>query len=213
MDETRISRFREDLLVWADDNLRQFPWRDPDKSLYQVFVAEFFLTQTPAGNVAEVYPDFVERFSSLPDIEETSEEELVESITPLGFQNMRAEALKAIASENSSLPTDVGGLRNLPRVGSYVANATLCFASDEPLPILDRNVERIYERVFGDEWPRTPSENEDVARELLPAERVRTYNLALLDFGSEVCASEPQCSDCFAKEYCSYYRELDEERK
>jgi A/G-specific adenine glycosylase len=33
-----------------------------------VFVAEFFLTQTPADNVATVYPGFIERFPTLDAI-------------------------------------------------------------------------------------------------------------------------------------------------
>lgn len=54
VNNSRIEQFREGLLEWADENLREFPWRDPNASLYEVFVAEFFLTQTPAENVARV---------------------------------------------------------------------------------------------------------------------------------------------------------------
>lgn len=54
---------------------------------------------------------------------------------------MRADALKRIAAEHDRLPETTAALTDLPRVGDYVANATLCFARDEPLPILDRNVE------------------------------------------------------------------------
>jgi len=203
-------RFREDLLEWGEQNLRDYPWREPDRTLYEVFVAEFFLTQTPADNVAAVYTGFLERFPTLDEIREASEDELVEEIEPLGFQNMRAKALKQIASADDPIPTDPDSLVELPRVGRYVANATSCFAQGDRLPVLDRNVERVYRRVFRDEWPETETEQLDFTKRMVPDE-ARSYNLALLDFGSLVCRTEPMCSQCFANEYCVYYRELSDE--
>jgi A/G-specific adenine glycosylase len=194
-------------LAWAEENLRSFPWRSPGASLYEVFVAEFFLTQTPAENVAEVYPEFLERFPSLGAIRDTPESELVAIIEPLGFHNMRAEALKRIGTEYESLPETSEALQDLPRVGPYVANASLCFALERPLPILDRNVVRVYERAFGDGFPSKEREQVEFAERVLPESgaEARTYNLALLDFGAEVCRkSDPQCDGCFASPSCVY---------
>ncbi len=196
--------FRSSLLEWSTENLREFPWREPQRSLYEVFVAEFFLTQTPAENVSSVYPTFLEKFPSLEAIQEANKEDLVDVIEPLGFYNMRSEALQSIADENDTLPVTVEGLTELQRVGSYVANATLCFAQDESLPVLDRNVERVYSRVFGDEWPESPQEQLEFAERLVPKDEARTYNLALLDFGASICRPEPPCEECFAAGYCAY---------
>lgn len=201
-------RFRSDLLRWADENLREFPWREPDRSLYEVFVAEFFLTQTPANNVSAVYPQFLERFPSLEAIDEASEDELVDVIEPLGFYNMRSKALKRIAAENETLPETTEELVELTRVGRYVANATLCFARGEPLPILDRNVVRVYSRVFSEDWTRSSTEQLRFAERLVPKNRARLYNLALLDFGAAICAPKPSCGECFANEYCTYYQNI-----
>lgn len=202
-------RFRDDLLEWAETNLREFSWREDTATLYETFVAEFFLTQTPAENTAEVYPQFLDWFPSLGHIRDASKDELTLAIEPLGFHNMRAEALAEIASEHDELPTNVDELLELPRVGPYVANATLCFARNRRLPIVDRNVNRVYSRVFGDEYPEGEAARRQFALSLLPEEgsRARTYNLALLDFGALVCTKAgPKCSKCFAPEYCSYYR-------
>jgi len=177
----------------------------PSLSLYEVFVAEFLLTQTPAEKVSSVYPTFLDRFPSLTTIRGADRAKLVDVIKPLGFYNMRADALQSIAEEYDTLPPDAERLSNLHRVGDYVANATLCFAHDEPLPVLDRNVERIYNRVFGDEWPDSPTDKIQFAHRLVPEEDARTYNLALLDFGALVCRPEPLCERCFATEYCEFY--------
>ena len=202
---SREEQFQTDLLEWGDQNTREYPWREQDRSFYEVFIAEFFLTQTPADNVASVYPVFLEQFPSLKAIEEASEDELINVIEPLGFYNLRAKAMKSIATQYEQLPENTGTLMELPRVGQYVANATLCFAQDQPLPILDRNVERIYGRVFRERWPQTPAERLRFAEQLVPNDAARPYNLALLDFGAAICKSEPLCEVCFASEYCSYY--------
>jgi len=205
-------RFRADLLEWGKENRREYPWRESNRTLYEVFVAEFFLTQTPADNVAGAYPKFLERFPTLDAVAEASKDELVKAIEPLGFQNMRAGALKQIASTHGYLPTEPESLMELPRVGRYVANATLCFAYDDRLPVLDRNVERVYSRVFRDAWPETEADQLTFTQRLVPDE-ARAYNLVLLDFGALVCQPEPLCEQCFANEYCIYFRESVERAK
>lgn len=199
-------RFRDSLLDWGVENTREYPWRETSRSLYEVFIAEFFLTQTPADNVASVYPQFIEQFPSLDSLDDASREELVEVIRPLGFYNMRAEALKEIASQRDSIPDSVEELTELPRVGRYIANTTLCIAQNRPLPVLDRNVVRVYNRVFGEAWPTAESDQWEFAERLVPTDDPREYNLALLDFGATICQPEPQCDVCFATEYCTYYR-------
>lgn len=202
-------RFRRELLAWAEDNLRVFPWREESRTLYEVFVAEFFLTQTPAGNVATVYPEFLDRFPELISLRTSEPDEVAAVIEPLGFQRMRADALVAIAEEFDSLPREREELLDLHRVGPYVADATLCFACDRPLPILDRNVVRTYDRVFGPEFPDSERARRDFAARMLPGEghEAREYNLALLDFGALVCQKrDPLCSECFAAEYCHYHQ-------
>lgn len=199
--------FRRSLLRWASENARKYPWRERERSRYEVFAAEYFLTQTPADNVADVYPKFLDRYPSLNAIREAEVEEIESVIEPLGFQRMRARALNSIAESVDELPNTSEQLQELERIGPYVANATLCFADCAKLPILDRNVERVHSRVFGDQFPDSRSDREQFCTEMLPENPadVRTYNLGLLDFGAMVCTKQdPRCDDCFASEYCVY---------
>lgn len=204
-----VGDFRSAMIEWYSVHGREYPWRDRDASLYEVFVAEFFLTQTPAENVFDVYPGFLERFPSLKAIDDTKEETLQAAIQPLGFQRMRASALDKIAEEYDSLPRDTETLQTLPRVGPYVANATLCFALDQCLPIMDRNVRRVYERVLSDSYPRAGSDDESaLASRLLPSDgrAARKYNLGLLDLGAAICTkSDPLCEECPVSAQCDYY--------
>jgi len=123
---------------------------------------------------------------------------------------MRTDALKTIAARFDQLPRNREELLDLPRVGVYVADATICFSLGERRPLLDRNIRRIYERVFGEDWPSSPEEQRQFASRLLPDDErdAREYNLALLDFGALVCTKQdPSCATCVAREYCRYYQD------
>lgn len=204
-------RVRETILVWGRENLREFPWRESEKSIYEVFIAEFFLTQTPPENVRNIYPTFLRKYPSLEKIDAAPTSEIRSDIRPLGFQSMRADALKEIAKIHDQLPRTTTELQKLPSVGRYVANATLCFFDGRALPIVDRNVDRIYERLFPEDYPIPESERWEFASEMLPETggKARVYNLALIDFGSLVCTkSSPNCEDCPLAEECSYGGEV-----
>jgi A/G-specific adenine glycosylase len=157
-----------------------------------------------------VYLDFVERYPTLDSLLGAPEEDIVEIVRSLGFYNQRAEALSTIADTVDTLPTDPAELRELPQVGTYVAEATLCFAEHEPYAIVDKNVRRVYSRVFAEEWPPSTSEQRAFARRMLPEERARSYNMPLLDFGVLVCTPRsPDCKHCFASDYCTYYNNVE----
>lgn len=204
--ETKMGEFRCDLLSWGQGNKRAFPWREEDSSLYEVFLAEFLLTQTPAENVEEVHPELLERFPTLEALSGATFDELAKLIQPLGLQNRRAGALLKIADGYDQLPRRAEEMVELPRVGRYVTDATLCFALDHPRPVVDTNVRRVYGRLFGPMWPDEENEQWDVAEIVLPEARAREFNLSLIDFGAEVCTPrDPDCGACFARDYCDFY--------
>ena len=84
--------FRSDLLAWATQNLREYPWRESDRSLYEVFVAEFMLTQTPADNVDRVYPTFLQQFPDIESLDEADLQEIETAIESDGFPRMLSQA-------------------------------------------------------------------------------------------------------------------------
>lgn len=208
-------RFRRDLIEWSKDNIRDFPWRESDASPYEILLAEIFLKQTRSQTVAEILPEFVERFPSIEAIRESSKEEIIEVIQPLGLYNYRADTLKEIAEEldDGEIPRTKPELQELPQVDPYVASATLCFAFNERHAIVDSNIRRVYQRLFG-EGIEEKSEADlwTQAEFILPADDFQRFNLALLDFGAEICTdSSPNCEECFAQEYCMYYQTIHSE--
>jgi len=196
------------LLEWATDNLRSFPWRD-SPSPYEVLVAEILLTQTPGPRVAATYPEFIDTYPSPNALATADRDALAGLLQPLGFQNRRADALQKIGERlhGEGIPSDEDALGDLRYVGRYGANATLCFGYGERRPIVDANVVRIYNRVFGTSFRDVEDDRAwDFAEKMLPDGGVERYNLALLDFGAAVCtAKTPVCEACPMSEFCNYY--------
>lgn len=207
-DQTTREMFQNGLLEWGEDNIREFPWRETD-SPYEIFVAEILLSKTPVFKVEPLYDTFLERYPSLEALANADEEALAELLHPLGLQNRRAAAFIKIGRKlgDNGIPDTEEELLELPYVGDYAANATLCFAFGERRPIVDTNVIRVYDRVF-DLDTTTPESKEiwQFAYDMLPEKHVGQYNLALIDFGALVCTSQnPVCEKCFANDYCNYY--------
>lgn len=205
--------FVEKLLDWGEENYREFPWREKARSPYEVFVAEMLLQRTSAESVEPVYQEFIERYPDLNALSSANKGEIAELLQPLGLHNKRAKALRDITSQLvfSGIPDTEGKLLDLPHVGPYVANATLCFGYGQRRPIVDTNVARIYSRIFDieimDEQLHEDNYLWDFAESLLPSENYRSYNLALLDLGAKVCtARSPDCESCPVNELCEHYR-------
>lgn len=176
-------------------------------SRYEVFLAEFFLQKTSAPNVESVYRNFLTQYPSLKDLEAADEGEIRELIKPLGLQRKRSSALKQIAEDYDGIPDSKRELLQLPQVGRYVAEATLEFSGESGRPIVDANVDRVYRRVFKNEWEVNNKKGKwNFAENMLPYDSTQ-YNFALLDFGAKVCKPNPRCDACFATDYCDYYAE------
>jgi len=198
--------FRESLLAWSENNLRSFPWRattDP----FEVLVAEILLQKTPAERVAPVFEALVGDYSSIPELAAVEPEEVASHIETLGLQHQRSRALVKMASEveGQGVPDDAEKLRALPYVGQYAANATLCFAFGEPVPIVDANVVRVYGRALGFDLNEKADATWEFAANMLPPDHFRRYNFALLDFAAMVCKpKKPDCPTCYWHDRCPY---------
>jgi len=209
MVEERIVSFRLALLDWAEDNLRSFSWRETTDP-YEVLVAEILLQKTSAERVEPIYDKFLDTYPTPDALADADQDRLAEIIYSLGFQNQRSKALIAIGEmiRKSGVPDTADKLLELPYVGRYAANATLCFAFGQPQPIVDANVVRVYNRVFDEEFDYRDENVWVFAGEVLPADDAQRFNLAILDFAAMICAPKvPNCDSCFFTDSCQYFQE------
>lgn len=203
--------FSEDLLKWYDANARSLPWRG-ERDPYRVWLSEIMLQQTQAQTVMGYYARFLERFPTVFALAAAPQDEVMKLWEGLGYysraRNLHAAA-KRVAGEGGRFPGDAAGLRRLPGVGPYAANAVASIAYGECVPALDGNQARVLARALAWEPPiRTPFDLLEPAMAMISRARPGDYNQALMDLGATVCTPrEPKCERCPVAVHCRAFRE------
>lgn len=206
---TDKARFARRLRAWFSRHGRDLPWRrthDP----YAVLVSEIMLQQTTVAAVVPYFERWMRKFPTVRSLALAEESAVLALWQGLGYYR-RARYLHAAAQRVLSLgkfPCDNAGLRKLPGVGDYTAQAVRAFAFDEPAPVLDANITRVVARLFDVRLPVDAAAGRGEARrrleELLPAKGGRLFISALMDLGAMICrAGVPDCSQCPVREFCA----------
>jgi len=198
--------FSTDLLNWYDLNKRDLPWRGA-RDPYRIWLSEIMLQQTQTETVKGYYARFLERFPTVEALSAAPEDEVLKLWEGLGYysraRNLHAAA-KAVAAAGGAFPSDAAGLRRLPGVGPYAANAIASIAYAEPVPALDGNQARVLSRVLA--WEpalKTPFDLLSPALALISRERPGDYNQALMDLGATICTPrQPGCDRCPVARHC-----------
>ena len=205
--------FQEAVLCWVTDQLRDYPWRKPGRSPYEILIAEILLKRTTATAAARVYEDFLHKFPSPQAINDADEEKLAQVLSKVGLQWQRAKAVKALAGHltevhGGEIPCDLHLLLGIPGLGEYSARAILSFGFGIPVAVVDANIERILGRALQNVLPRRPSQHslQVLAGSLLPDKSHRKYNLGLIDLGALICRYiDPLCYECPLALICDYH--------
>jgi len=209
--KSKENTFTIRLLEWFLSNGRDFPWRH-ETSPYKILVAEKLLQQTTYGHVMKVYQTFLKKFPNVEALAKAEVSEIEDTIRRLGFQRQRAKQFKEMTSallrkHNGAIPSNKKDLLELSGIGDYVANAVLCFAFNEDVPIVDMNVRRIVGRYF--DWGKSNDmEIKKRLDEIIPKGKSKQFNWGMIDFSNIICARKPKCKICFLNDLCSYYRGL-----
>jgi A/G-specific adenine glycosylase len=90
-------------------------------------------------------------------------------------------------------------------VGPYTANAVASFAFNNGDAVVDTNVKRVLHRAF--DVPDNEAAFESGASHLMPADRSRTWNNAIMELGGVACEKTPACdeAECPWREWCHAY--------
>ncbi|KAJ3087127.1 hypothetical protein HK102_011744 [Quaeritorhiza haematococci] len=124
------------------------------------------------------------------------------------------EGAKIVVEQfGGKLPREAEELKkNVPGVGPYTAGAISSIAYNQPAPLVDGNVIRVFSRLRA--YGGDPKSKEAVsyfwslAETLLDPSRPGDFNQALMDLGATVCTpANPSCKSCPVNEYCRAYAE------
>jgi A/G-specific adenine glycosylase len=206
--------FVKALIEWFQENGRDLPWRrtrDP----YKILVSEIMLQQTNVDIVIPIYEKFLQKFPTIKTLAHSSIQEIKEITDDLGYKR-RGDYLHEIAKQityerSGEFPSNLDELLSLKGIGRYTAGAILSFAFEKSAPIVDVNVERVFERIFGLwEWEKNAKFEKEIWKlsEAMIANRkdVWTINQGILDLGATICiVKKPKCPLCPMIEICEYY--------
>lgn len=204
-------KFSSRLVTWYKENARDLPWRNTNDP-YQIWVSEIMLQQTRVETVIPYYLKWMNRFPNLEELAQAGQDEMLTYWEGLGYYhraNNLHQAVKDVSAiYGGKLPTDLKKLQDLPGIGRYTAGAISSIAFDQPAPILDGNIRRVFTRYFNISTPLQIAETENrlwiIAENLIPAAYPGTHNQALMELGALVCLPRnPLCQQCPLADECA----------
>lgn len=202
--------FAPKILNWYYEHQRNLPWRET-RDPYKVWLSEIILQQTRVAQGMPYYLRFVEAFSTVHDLANAPEEQVLKLWQGLGYysraRNLHTTAKMVVTDFKGEFPKTYKELKSLKGVGDYTASAIASFCFDVPEPVVDGNVYRVLSRYFDVDIPINSTQGikyfKELAREVMDAENIRDYNQGIMEFGAVQCApKKPYCLLCPLQESC-----------
>lgn len=203
--------FSKKLIAWYLENKRELPWRNTTHP-YPVWLSEIILQQTRVAQGLPYFESFLNTFSTVFDLAEASEEEVLKLWQGLGYysraRNLHQTAKTIAIQYNGEFPKTYKELLQLKGVGSYTAAAIASFCYEEPVAVLDGNVFRVLSRYYGISTdissPKGKTEFNLLANEVMSRQHPSLYNQAIMEFGALQCVPKnPDCTVCVLRESCA----------
>jgi A/G-specific adenine glycosylase len=200
---------------WFLAGHRDMSWRrtrDP----YGIWVSEIMLQQTRVETVERYWSAFIERFPSVQDLAAADEESVLEAWSGLGYYRrarlLHRGARYVAADLDGHIPKDADALRKIPGVGRYTAGAIASIAFDQPVPLVDGNVARVFSRLRSLQEPKAQGadakDHWTLAQVVVESGTPRIVSQALMELGAVVCTPKsPQCLLCPLRTGCVAHRE------
>jgi A/G-specific adenine glycosylase len=209
------------LLAWYDRHHRPMPWRIPPAGIaaglrpdpYAVWLSEIMLQQTTVAAVRSYFLKFIALWPNVANLAAADEQDVLKAWAGLGYysraRNLKKCANTIVLDHNGMFPTTTDALSKLPGIGPYTSAAIAAIAFNEPVAVVDGNVERVFTRLFAIDIPLPHAKSEIRKRvsELMATLRPGDYAQALMDLGATICSPrKPSCLLCPLNENCCSFK-------
>lgn len=204
--------FKEDLLNWFHENKRQMPWRETNNPYY-IWLSEVMLQQTQVNTVRPYYNKFINRFPTIEELSQSSEEDVLKFWEGLGYYSRVRnfhEAVKEVHEKyNGVVPNNPEDFKTLKGVGPYTNAAVMSIVHNHPIPAVDGNVLRVWSRLTSNDsdiaLPKTKKVYEEELQPLVETES-GDFNQAMMELGATVCTpKKPLCIVCPVQNHCEAF--------
>lgn len=198
------------IIHWYRRNKRELPWRETNNP-YFIWLSEVILQQTRVAQGLDYYQKFIQKYPSVNDLANASEQEILADWQGLGYysraRNLHQAAKEILTNHQGRFPDTFDEIRKLKGIGVYTASAIASFAFNLPHAVVDGNVYRVLSRIFNIEIPIDSSEGiktfQRIADELLENSSSSEHNQAMMEFGAIQCTpKQPKCIECPINQYC-----------
>ena len=216
-----MAAFADTIIAWQKLHGRHdLPWQNTTDA-YAIWVSEIMLQQTQVAAVIGYYGNFMQRFPTVNALANATQEQVLQSWSGLGYysraRNLHNAAQKIVhdfggQDVDIEFPQNFDAILSLPGVGRSTAAAISTFALNQPQPILDGNVKRVFARYFNIVGATNAPKVVQIMWQIAerenptnPAEAI-TYTQGLMDLGATICTrSRPRCSECRMNIGCQAY--------
>lgn len=205
-----LAALRQSMLEWFTHQQRDLPWRRTNDP-YAIWLSEIMLQQTRVETVIPYYHRFLERFPTVCDLAEASQEDVLAQWSGLGYYRrarmLHAAAQSVVAEHDCVFPSTFEGILSLKGVGRYTAGAISSIAFGLEKAVVDGNVHRVLARIFEIPHPRGSKQLDQkcwqIADTLVKGDAPGDLNQSLMELGAMVCTPRnPTCMLCPAREFC-----------
>jgi A/G-specific adenine glycosylase len=206
------------LLDWYRRHARSLPWRAGPKARsrgarpdpYRVWLSEVMLQQTTVKAVGPYFEAFTDRWPTVEALAAAPDEDVMAAWAGLGYysraRNLIACARKVSGELGARFPQSAADLGALPGIGAYTSAAIAAIAFDEPVAVVDGNVERVMTRylAIADAMPAAKTIVRDRLAPLVPDDRPGEFAEAMMDLGATICTpKKPACALCPLNRNCA----------
>ncbi len=200
--------FAQKVVRWHHQHGRKnLPWQleTGEHKSYHVWLSEIMLQQTQVVKVKDYFNRFIAEFPTLNELAGADEQQVLALWSGLGYynraRNLHKTAKRCVENYAGTMPCDLQQLIDLPGIGRSTAAAIMSLAYNQPEPIMDGNVKRVFSRHFlvKGEPSKSSTINElwqlaEINREL---NEPAAYTQGLMDLGATVCTkNQPKCNQC-----------------
>ncbi|TXE21148.1 A/G-specific adenine glycosylase [Psychroflexus gondwanensis] len=206
--------FSKRLLDWYETEKRDLPWRHT-KDPYVIWLSEIILQQTQVKQGLPYFQKFIKRFPTVHNLAKAEEDEVMKLWQGLGYysraRNLHFTAKYVSETLKGKFPDNFKELKTLKGIGDYTAAAIASFAFDEPVAVVDGNVQRVVSRFLGIHTPINSPEGvkefKTKAQQLMDVSQPAAYNQAVMEFGALHCRPKsPKCMFCVFQQDCAAYQ-------
>lgn len=198
------------LIEWYEVNKRDLPWRK-SKNPYLIWLSEIILQQTRIDQGLNYYLRFAEKYPHVEALANAPMDDVLKLWQGLGYynraRNMHYTANTISRSFDGVFPKTYLELLKLKGIGPYTAAAIASIAFNEPVPVVDGNVLRLFTRYFGisDDISQESTRKRigELSHEIMDRQHPGIFNQAVMEFGALQCVPvNPDCLKCPLNDSC-----------